>query len=567
MRKTISPRRCIVAALGSVILAFGLYHVHSFSGVTEGGVLGMTLLLDHWLHLSPAVTGFILNAVCFLFGWRVLGRDFVVYSAVASLSFSAAYAVVAVQTAWLKLHHPVPFMAAMMNSVMDNMPKVAGYIQYCRQNGIPMLAPSVNHSGWKFSVDRDETGKPGIRFGLGGIKGVGHGAVKQIEKERQNGPFADMVDFIERTASDQLNKRMVECLIKAGAFDGMGHNRAQLMLVYEGLMDDSAQRRRQNVAGQVSFFDLAMGDGVPAKAAYHIPELEEHPRRVLLSMEKEMTGVYITGHPLDEVAHLLCAGFTTVSAVYDMADNEESAHNSDGLPVVMAGILTATRGKITKKGSMMGFLTLEDLTGQIEGLVFPKVYERFVNMLAVDQLVMLEGKLSLREEEEPKLLVDSVRPLNEETVAQGVKPKAQREYGRYSKGRGGFAGGASAKATATVQPAAKDVPGKQEAAMPAVSKPAAPVASAALADVPSGKTDAQLAKEAAKRLYLLLPSRAHMDTVKRLCKAYPGDVPVYVKLQDEGIALLLSRDSWCSTTDAMLEACRELYGDGGVVVR
>jgi len=235
---------------------------------------------------------------------------------------------------------------------------------------------------------------------------------------------------------------------------------------------------------------------------------------------------------------------------------------------MMAGILTATRGKITKKGSMMGFLTLEDLTGQIEGLVFPKVYERFVNMLAVDQLVMLEGKLSLREEEEPKLLVDSVRPLNEETVAQGVKPKAQREYGRYSKGRGSFAGGASAKATATVQPAAKDVPGKQEAAMPAVSKPAAPFASAALADsVPSGKTDAQLAKEAAKRLYLLLPSRAHMDTVKRLCKAYPGDVPVYVKLQDEGIALLLSRDSWCSTTDAMLEACRELYGDGGVVVR
>ena len=493
-------------------------------------------------------------------------------SAFASYAFNkshaAAYAVVAVQTAWLKLHHPVPFMAAMMNSVMDNMPKVAGYIQYCRQNGIPMLAPSVNHSGWKFSVDKDESGKPGIRFGLGGIKGVGHGAVKQIEKERQNGPFADMVDFIERTASDQLNKRMVECLIKAGAFDGMGHNRAQLMLVYEGLMDDSAQRRRQNVAGQVSFFDLAMGDGAPAKAAYHIPELVEHPRRVLLSMEKEMTGVYITGHPLDEVAHLLTAGFTTVSAVYDMADNEESAHNSDGLPVMMAGILTATRGKITKKGSMMGFLTLEDLTGQIEGLVFPKVYERFVNMLAVDQLVMLEGKLSLREEEEPKLLVDSVRPLNEETVAQGVKPKAQREYGRYSKGRGGFAGGASAKATATVQPAAKAVPGKQEAAMPAVSKPAAPVASAALADsVPSGKTDAQLAKEAAKRLYLLLPSRAHMDTVKRLCKAYPGDVPVYVKLQDEGIALLLSRDSWCSADGDMLQACRELYGDGGVVVR
>jgi len=564
-------------------------------------------------------------------------------SAFASYAFNkshaAAYAKVAVETAWLKLHHPVPFMAAMMNSVMDNMPKVAGYIQYCRQNGIPMLAPSVNHSGWKFSVDTDASGKKGIRFGLGGIKGVGYGAVQQIEKERSHGAFADMVDFIERTSSDQLNKRMVESLIKAGAFDGMGHNRAQLMLVYEGLMDDSAQRRRQNVAGQVSFFDLAMGGDAPKKAAYHIPELEEHPRRVLLSMEKEMTGVYITGHPLDEVAHLLTTGFTTVSAVYDMADNEESAHEGDGLPVVMAGILTATRGKITKKGSMMGFLTLEDLTGQIEGLVFPKVYERFVNMLAVDQLVMLEGKLSLREEEEPKLLVDSVRPLNEETVAQGVKPKAQREYQRFGKGRGGAgrtSGGAGADGAAGAARAADKTSGvvgadgrasgaagadgsagtagwperrsgaaggsavagtasgsavaavgangserqsaaaggsaavARDAAGAAGAVGAAAGASAAAANAihaESAKTDAQLAKEADKRLYLLLPTRAHMDTVKRLCKAYPGAVPVYVKLQDEGIALLLSRESWCSAGEEMLTACRELYGAGGVVLR
>jgi DNA polymerase III alpha subunit len=435
----------------------------------------------------------------------------------------------------------------------------------------------VNHSGWKFSVDRDPQGKPGIRFGLGGIKGVGQGAVRQIEKEREQGPYADMVDFIERTSSDQLNKRMVECLIKAGAFDGMGHNRAQLMLVYESLMDDSAQRRRQNVAGQVSFFDLAMGGDAPQKAAYQIPELQEHPRRVLLSMEKEMTGVYITGHPLDEVAHLLNAGFTTVSAVYDMADNEETAHNSDGLPVMMAGILTATRGKITKKGSMMGFLTLEDLTGQIEGLVFPKVYERFVNMLAVDQLVMLEGKLSLREEEEPKLLVDAVRPLNEDTVAQGVKPRVQKEYTRPYKAKSSV--GNSPVPARQAQPAearkeppaggdgsgaageaGKAVPGNADAG----SKPAARKPGKAAA---GGKTDAQLAKEAPQRLYLLLPSRAHMDTVKRLCAAYPGDVPVYVKLQDEGIALLLSRDSWCHAGGDMLAACRELYGEGGVVVR
>jgi hypothetical protein len=209
-------------------------------------------------------------------------------------------------------------------------------------------------------------------------------------------------------------------------------------------------------------------------------------------------------------------------------------------------------------------------------------------MLAVDQLVMLEGKLSLREEEEPKLLVDSVRPLNEETVAQGVKPKVQKEYGRFGKPRGGFGAGSAAKAApAPAQPMAAETPVRKAAAaeapepaaadaagtvIPGTAKaspaaPAAKPAAAKAAPAAPGKTDAQLAKDAEKRLYLLLPSRAHMDTVKRLCNAYPGDVPVYVKLQDEGIALLLSRDSWCAAGSDMLTACRELYGEGGVVVR
>jgi hypothetical protein len=244
---------------------------------------------------------------------------------------------------------------------------------------------------------------------------------------------------------------------------------------------------------------------------------------------------------------------------------------------MMAGILTATRGKITKKGSMMGFLTLEDLTGQIEGLVFPKVYERYVNMLAVDQLVMLEGKLSLREEEEPKLLVDAVRPLNEDTVAQGVKPRVQKEYTRPYKAKSSVGNSPVPARQAQAAEARKEPPaggdgsgaaGEAGKAVPgnadAGSKPAARKPGKAAA---GGKTDAQLAKEAPQRLYLLLPSRGHMDTVKRLCAAYPGDVPVYVKLQDEGIALLLSRDSWCHAGGDMLAACRELYGEGGVVVR
>ncbi|MEG1775672.1 MAG: DNA polymerase III subunit alpha, partial [Clostridia bacterium] len=337
-------------------------------------------------------------------------------------SHAAAYGVVAVETGWLKLHHPVPFMAAIMNSVMDNAPKVAGYIQYCRSHSILVFSVDVNKSVWRFSVDTDENGRPGIRFGLGGVKNVGHGAVELIERERKRGAYTDIFDFVQRTSGDALNKRTVESLVKAGAFDRLGYNRAQLLSVYERLMDDAAQKRKTNVSGQVSLFDFGLAPSSETSAAFAIPDMAEYARKALLSMERDMTGVYITGHPLDEVAALLESGFTTVADVFGMAEGEERGAQYDGARVSMAGILTLCKGKITKKGAMMGFVTLEDLTGQLEGLVFPKVYEKYLTMLAVDNLVILEGKLSFREEEEPKLLVDSVRELNERTA--GVKRQA-----------------------------------------------------------------------------------------------------------------------------------------------
>lgn len=174
-------------------------------------------------------------------------------------------------------------------------------------------------------------------------------------------------------------------------------------------------RRRSGVRmwqGRCSLFDMGLGAGAPSGIMYDVPPMEEHPRKALLSMEREMTGVYITGHPLDEAADLLRSGFTTVADVREMAEGEEHGADYDGAQVSMAGILTLCKGKITKKGAMMGILSLEDLTGQIEGLVFPKVYERYVPLLNVDSLVILDGKLSFREEEEPKLLVDAVRPLD-----------------------------------------------------------------------------------------------------------------------------------------------------------
>lgn len=437
-------------------------------------------------------------------------------------SHAAAYGLVAVQTAWLKLHHPVPFMAAILNSVMDNLPKAAGYIQYCRAHGIPILPPDVNQSVWKYSVGRDSRGTPGIRFGLGGVKNVGQGAVELIVKERSHGPFTDIFDFATRACGESVNKRTVESLIKAGALDGLGHNRAELLSVYEQLMDDAAQKKRQNLTGQLSLFDLAGPDGGSApQPPFRIPSLPEHPRKVLLSMEKEMTGVYITGHPLDEVRDLLGSGFTTVAQVIEDADSESRGQEYDGLSVSMAGILTQCRGKVTKKGSMMGFLVLEDLTGSIEGLVFPKVYEKYAPMLSSDSLVVVDGKLSFREEEEPKLLVDAVRPLNAANAA--IKASAPEKAVPTSRGR---------------------------------------------ADAPARPLSApKLAAQSQRKLYLLADTRARMEEIKSLCRSHPGPVPVTVKIQDEGIAFLLDEGYWCDGGEELLSVFRSLFGAGGVVMK
>ena len=437
-------------------------------------------------------------------------------------SHAAAYGLVAVQTAWLKLHHPVPFMAAILNSVMDNLPKAAGYIQYCRAHGIPILPPDVNQSVWKYSVGRDSRGTPGIRFGLGGVKNVGQGAVELIVKERSHGPFTDIFDFATRACGESVNKRTVESLIKAGALDGLGHNRAELLSVYEQLMDDAAQKKRQNLTGQLSLFDLAGPDGGSApQPPFQIPSLPEHPRKVLLSMEKEMTGVYITGHPLDEVRDLLGSGFTTVAQVMEDADSESRGQEYDGLSVSMAGILTQCRGKVTKKGSMMGFLVLEDLTGSIEGLVFPKVYEKYAPMLSADSLVVADGKLSFREDDEPKLLVDAVRPLNAANAA--IKASAPERNAPAARSRAG--------------------------------------------DSPRPLSAPKLAAQSRQKLYLLADTRARMEEIKSLCQSHPGAVPVTVKIQDEGIAFLLDESYWCDGSEELLSVFRSLFGAGGVVMK
>lgn len=336
-------------------------------------------------------------------------------TAFASYAFNkahaACYAVVAVQTGWLKYYYPAEFMAAMMNSVVGNAAKVAAYIQYCRKKEIPVLPPHVNFSDRKFTVETNKEGVKCVRMGMSGVKNVGNSAVDAIVQERKlSGPFRDVFDFCRRIDSEAVNKRAVESLIMAGCFDHMGATRLQCMRVFDRALEANSAKRKQNVVGQISLFDMGQPTAELAIEDTY-PDVGEYPYKQLLSMEKEMTGVYVSGHPLDEYRKELEALEINTAWVAELKERPDAGVDEDGRQVVMGGILTALRPKATKKGAMMGFITLEDLTGQIECLLFPRIFERYSKLLELDMPVLLTGHLSVREEEDTKLLVDVVEPL------------------------------------------------------------------------------------------------------------------------------------------------------------
>ena len=433
-------------------------------------------------------------------------------------SHAAAYAVVCIETAWLKRYHPVPFMAAILNSVYGNPAKIAAYIQYCRSRGIAILPPDVNRSQWKFTVAKAPDGQLGILFGLGAVKTVGQGAVDAIIRERKNGAYRDIFDFCRRIDTSECNKRVVESLIKAGAFDGMGGNRPQLLAVFESAMDANSSLRKQTVDGQISLFDMAFGGAPLVQENHTLPNLPDYPLRQRLALEKEIAGVYITGHPLDDYRDVLGKLPFSTADLDGLEEREDRGLSLNGQIVDMGGILTEVKGKATKKGAYMGFITLEDLTGQIECLVFPKVYERYQGMMAVDDLVVLHGRLSIREEEAPKLLVEKLIPL--------------------------------------------------EAWHPEESAPAAPMGQSTARPVPPPKrhtseapklTDAQAAAKAPRKLYLRL-NRPQMDAASSTLSLYPGSVPVYLHLPAEKMTLLAPKTGWCDASDGCLNRLNALLG-------
>ncbi|MGI6527710.1 MAG: DNA polymerase III subunit alpha [Caldicoprobacterales bacterium] len=346
-------------------------------------------------------------------------------------SHAAAYALIAYQTAWLKHYYPVPFMAALITSVIGNSGKVAGYIEYCRKKNIQVLPPDVNQSDARFTV----TGNT-IRFGLAAVKNVGAPAIEAIIQARnKKGRFVSFYDFCRKTEDMGINKRLVESLIRCGAFDSLGAYRSQLITVYEKVLDSLIQERRRNIAGQVSLFGDLTSDSSENYAPDLLPDIEEYPTKILLSMEKEMTGVYISGHPLDEYKDALDGYQTTqdIMALHHTDENEGMTGSlvtdlSEGSTVTLGGIITDKKIKYTKNNSIMAFVTLEDLYGAIEVIVFPAVYSTYASLLVEDKTVLIKGRISLREDEEPKIICNEVEPL--------INSRKQKLYIKIDSGKG-----------------------------------------------------------------------------------------------------------------------------------
>lgn len=339
-------------------------------------------------------------------------------------SHAAAYAVVAYQTAWLKCYYPVEFMAALLNSFLGNSDKISQYIHECRNLGIEVLPPDINESDVKFTV---VNGK--IRFGMAAIKNVGENAVKSIILERNSrGSYKGLRDFLERVDGKDVNKRCVESLIKSGAFDSMGIFRSKLIAVYEKMMDGISQIRKKNMEGQLSLFDLPSDRNSEKEQAKDrlldddsdiYPDIKEYPNKVILSMEKEMLGLYISGHPLREFEKEIAQRVNIFSSdlntgqeeVEEGIGNNEQKDLYDGMIVTVGGIITSKKTKTTKNNNLMAFLTLEDLYGTMEIIVFPTVLEKYSRLVEIENIVLIKGRISIKEEEQPKIICEEVSPL------------------------------------------------------------------------------------------------------------------------------------------------------------
>ena len=316
---------------------------------------------------------------------------------------AVCYAVVAYQTAYLKCHYPKQYMAALMTSVLDSATKISGYIAECKELGILVLPPDINHSDDPFTVEGDA-----IRFGLGAVKNVGHGLIRNmVAKRNEGGPFRSLEDFLQRMGEGELNKRTVENFIKCGAMDSFGHNRSELLAVYDSMMDSVSSSRKKNLEGQMGLFSLL--EDTDKAVAIPIPKLEELSRAELMSFEKETTGIYLSGHPMDDYRQYLKG--THVVPIGDLM-GEDSNYRDDQI-VSVAGIVQSVKMKTTRNNSMMAYVTVEDDTASIEMLAFSSVLSQFGGYLKENSPVVVTGRVSIRDEKEPQIVINRARPISD----------------------------------------------------------------------------------------------------------------------------------------------------------
>ena len=447
-------------------------------------------------------------------------------------SHAAAYAVISYQTAWLKCYYPVEFMAATITSIMDNSAKAAAYIRECKKMGISLLPPDINEGYRVFSVSNNS-----IRFGLSGIRNVGTGAVNALVAEREaNGAFTGITDFIRRMSKNtngELNKRCVESLIRAGALDSLGGKRSQYVAVFAGLMDGQSIAKKSTLVGQLSLFD--MGDSSEEEIDVDIlPQISEFPKKLLLFDEKELLGIYVSGHPLSDYEETI-RGYTNVTSIDFEAINEEEHDNehsgkvslTDRQSATYGGMVTAKNVKYTKKDNKaFCFLTVEDMYGAVEVAVFPQVYEKFGSRLQVDQVVIFQGKVSIKEDEGTKLLAHDML-FYEDIPTSGALPYSQN----------------------LATPRIEKTPEISET--PRISTPTANPLSATT-----------------KTLWITVPKDNPVSPKKviSILSSYPGQTQVMIYNEIQNQKYKANKDYWVMPSDELTCSLEEILGAGTVKV-
>ena len=346
-------------------------------------------------------------------------------------SHAAAYAYVSYQTAYLKCHYPCEFMAALLSSVLDSSDKVAGYTNECSRIGIKVLPPNVNESSESFTVSDGN-----IRFGLLAIKNLGRNFIKNIIAERRTGKFTSFYNFCSRMHGADFNKRAVESLIRSGALDGLGANRRQMILGMNEIIDDLDNKRKRNVEGQIGLFDVGFGNDSAESAEPQLKYADEFPHNELLSMEKETTGLYLSGHPMTQFTEisekLRCAKIGELLE----AGSEQGSKYKDGERVKTMGIITHVKKKVTKSDTTMAFLDVEDITGSVETVVFPKTLLENSPLIAEGNVLVFSGRLDVREDEPPKLICENI--LTAEKALERIGTSAPQNSEPQKKKRSGL---------------------------------------------------------------------------------------------------------------------------------